>query len=267
MLKYPEVRRGDQVDDYHGTKVIDPYRWLEDVDSQETKKWVEAENKVTFGYLEKIPQRKAIENRLTELWNFERFGLPEKRGGKYFYTRNDGLQNQSVLYVADALDAEPRMLIDPNTLSADGTVALTEWEVSDDGRYVAYGLASAGSDWRDWFVLDVATGDKLPDLVKWVKFSRASWTPDNSGFFYSRYDEPKTEEQFTATNYYHKLYFHRLGDPQEKDQLIYERSDNKDWGFDGLVTEDGHYLIISVWRGTEQKNQIFYKDMKEHAKI
>ena len=261
-LTYPKTRRSDHVDVYHGVKVADPYRWLEDPDSDETKAWVEAQNKVTFGYLEGIPGRERIEERLTKLWNYERFGLPRKRGGRYFYTRNDGLQNQSVLYVAESLDAEPRELLDPNTLSKDGTVALAGWQVTEDGKHLAYGLAAAGSDWREWKVKEVATGQDLTDHVKWVKFSGISWTPDGKGFFYSRYDEPKEGEEFTGTNYFQKLYFHRLGDPQAKDVLVYERKDQKEWGFDGEVTEDGRYLVITVWRGTERKNQVFYKDLK-----
>jgi len=257
-LTYPETRRSDHVDVYQ-VQVPDPYRWLEDPDSAETKAWVEAQNKVTFAYLEKIPQRAALRERLTKLWNFERYGTPEKRGGRYFYTRNDGLQNQSVLYVAESLDAPPRELLDPNKLSQDGTVALAGWEVSEDGRYLAYGLAAAGSDWNEWKVKDVATGQDLSDHLRWVKFSGASWTPDNRGFFYSRYDEPKAGEELTGVNYYQKLYYHRLGEPQDKDQLIYEREDHKEWGFRGLVTEDGRYLVISVWRGTEVENQVFYK--------
>lgn len=258
-VTYPETRRSDHADIYHGVHVPDPYRWLEDTDSAETKAWVEAQNKVTFAYLERIPQRAALRERLTKLWNFERYGTPEKRGGRYFYTRNDGLQNQSVLYVAESLDAPPRELLDPNNLSQDGTVALVGWEVSEDGRHLAYGLAAAGSDWNEWKVKDVASGQDLSDHLRWVKFSGASWTPDGKGFFYSRYDEPKAGEELTGVNYYQKLYFHRLGEPQDKDQLVYERKDHKEWGFRGLVTEDGRYLVISVWRGTEVKNQVFYK--------
>jgi prolyl oligopeptidase len=257
--KYPDTRRSDHVDAYHGVEVPDPYRWLEDPDSAESKSWVEAQNKVTFSYLEGIPQRTALKERLTKLWNFERYGTPEQRGGRYFYTRNDGLQNQSVLYVADSLDAPPRELLDPNKLSQDGTVALVGSEVSEDGRYLAYGLAAAGSDWNEWKVKEVATGRDLADHLRWVKFSGVSWTPDNLGFFYSRYDEPKAGEELTGINYYQKLYYHRLGDSQDKDVLTYQRKDQKEWGFRGGVTEDGRYLIISVWRGTETKNQVFYK--------
>lgn len=258
-LSYPKTRRCDQADEYHGVKVADPYRWLEDPDSDETRDWVAAENEVTFGYLEKIPQRESFRKRLTELWNYERFGLPRKRGTRYFFTRNDGLQNQSVLYVSEGLKAEPRELLDPNELSEDGTVALAGWVVSEDGRSLAYGLASDGSDWREWKVRDVASGKDLADHLRWVKFSGVSWTKDNRGFFYSRYDEPLQGEEFTEANYYQKLYYHRLGDPQDKDQLVYQRQDEKEWGFDGHVTEDGKFLIISIWRGTERKNQVFYK--------
>ncbi len=262
-LTYPKSATVDQVDDYHGTKIADPYRWLEELDSDQTKAWVEAQNKVTFAWLEQIPARERIRQRLTQLWNYERFSLPSKRGGRYFYTRNDGLQNQSVVYVVDSLAGQPRMLLNPNTLSADGTVALKNWTVSDDGKLMAYGLAGAGSDWEEWGVLDVNTGRVLSDKLKWVKFSRVSWLRDGSGFYYSRYDEPPPGEQYTGQNYYQKLFFHRLGQPQEQDTLVYERKDEKEWGFDGEVTEDGRYLIISVWRGTERKNQVFYKSLEQ----
>lgn len=260
-LKYPKTRRSDHMDQYHGTEVADPYRWLEDPDSDETKAWVEAENKVTFGFLESIPEREPIKQRLTELWNYERFGLPRKRGDRFFYTRNDGLQNQSVLYVTDGIDGEPRVLLDPNQWAADGTVALAGWTPSEDGKLLTYGVAAAGSDWREWKVLDVETGKELADHLKWVKFSGVSWLKDGSGLFYSRYDEPKEGEEFTGVNYYQKLYFHKIGDEQSKDTLVYERPDQKEWGFDGHVTEDAKFLIITIWRGTERKNQIFYKDL------
>ena len=261
-LSYPSTRKIDHVDDYHGTKIADPYRWLEDPDSAETRAWVEAQNKVTFGWLEKLPIREKLRARLTELWNYERFGLPQKKGGRYFFTRNDGLQNQNSIYVALKLDGQPRLLIDPNQLSADGTIALGNWEVSDDGKLLAYDLAEAGSDWRECHVLEIDTGRKLSDHLKWTKFSGLSWTPDSKGFYYSRYDEPPAGKKFTGANYYQKLYYHRLGEPQEKDTLVYKRDDEKEWGFDGRVTDDGRYLIISVWRGTERKNQVFYQDLQ-----
>jgi prolyl oligopeptidase len=260
---YPETRRGDVVDNYHGTAIPDPYRWLEDLDSPETRAWVERQNQLTHGYLSQIPARAWYKQRLTQLWNFERFGLPVKRQGRYFYTRNDGLQNQSAVYVVDSLNGTPRLLIDPNSLSRDGTVALNNWVPSDDGRYMAYGLATAGSDWQEWRVLDVATGRPTGDQLHWIKFSRVAWLPDNSGFYYSRYDEPTPGEKYTGQNFYQKLYFHRLGQPQASDTLVYERKDEKEWGFDGDVTEDGRYLIISVWRGTDPRNQLFYKDLSQ----
>jgi prolyl oligopeptidase len=261
-LVYPQARRSDQVDDYHGTKVADPYRWLEDTDSAETHSWVEAENKLTFGYLEQIPYRQAIRDRLTKLWNYERFTVPHQEGGRYFFQHNNGLQNQNVLLVAESLNAEPRVLLDPNTLSSDGTVALAGDAVSDDGKLMAYALAASGSDWNEWHIRDVDTGKDLPDDLKWVKFSGASWTKDNKGFYYSRYDEPKGAALREA-NYFHKLYYHRLGTAQSDDKLIYERPDNKELGFAGNVTDDGHYLVITVWQGTSPKNRLYYKDLTQ----
>ncbi len=257
---YPKAKTVDQVDDYHGVKVADPYRWLEDTDSADTRAWVEAENKVTFGYLEQIPYRKAIRERLTKLWNFERFNVPRQQGGRYFYQHNNGLQNQNVLLVAESVNAEPRVLLDPNTLSADGTVALAGQAITDDGKLLAYGTAASGSDWEEWHVRDVDSGKDLPDLIKWVKFSSASWTKDGKGFYYSRYDEPKGTA-LRDTNYFQKLYYHTLGTPQSEDKLIYERPDNKELGFGGGVTNDGHYLVIFVWQGTSPKNRLYYKDL------
>ena len=262
-LRYPSTRRGDQVDLYHGRPIADPYRWLEEVSSPETLAWIAAQNELTTAYLEKIPQRKQLEERLAELWNYEKYGLPSRRGERYFYSYNSGLQNQNVLYVVDGLQGEPRLLLDPNSWSEDGTVALAGWVPSEDGRYVAYGVAQGGSDWREWKVLEVATGRTLEETLRWVKFSGVSWTPDSSGFYYSRYDEPKPGEELSAVNHYQKLYFHRLGQPQTADQLVYERPDQKEWGFGGYVTDDGRYLIISVWRGTDPENQLFYQDLSE----
>src|ERR1700739_4753405 len=260
-LVYPRSKTVDQVDDYHGTKVADPYRWLEDTDSAETKAWVEAENKLTFSYLDQIPYRGAIRDRLLKLWNYERFTAPEQEGGRYFYQHNNGLQNQNVLLVAESLNAEPRVLLDPNTLSADGTVALAGRGITDDGKLMAYGTAASGSDWTEWHVWDVTSGNDLPDLIKWVKFSDASWTKDNKGFFYSRYDEPKEGMALRDTVYFQKLYYHRLGTAQTNDKLIYDRPDNKEMLFGGNVTDDGHYLIITVEQGTSPKNRLYYKDL------
>lgn len=260
-IAYPQTKKGDVVDTLHGVSIPDPYRWLEDDNSPETKAWVEAENKVTSAFLSAIPQHEAIKERLTKLWNYERFGIPSKHGARYFYTRNDGLQNQSVLYTAPSLDAEPSVLLDPNTLSKDGTVALMATDISDDGSLLAYALASAGSDWQEIRVRDVASGKDLPDLIRWVKFSSPSWDKDGKGFFYSRYDEPTEKEQLTKTNYFQKLYHHKLGTPQADDVLIYERPDHKDWFFSGSVTDDGRYLIIHSSESSEPKNRILYKDL------
>ncbi|MFQ5413058.1 MAG: prolyl oligopeptidase family protein [Phycisphaerae bacterium] len=260
-LVYPNAARGDVVDVYHGVQVPDPYRWMEDLDAPQVKAWVDAENRVTFSYLNAIPARPTIAKRITRLWDYKKYGVPRREGDRYFVQQNDGLQNQSVLYTMSSLTAEPRVLLDPNKLSDDGTASLSGYYVSHDGTLMAYGLADAGSDWKSFRVRDVATGRDLDDHVKWVKFSGASWTKDGKGFFYSRYDEPKPDARLEDVNYYQKLYYHRIGTPQAADTLIYERRDEKEWGFDGHVTEDGRYLIISVWKGSERKNLLFYKDL------
>ncbi|NEZ61704.1 S9 family peptidase [Leptolyngbyaceae cyanobacterium CCMR0082] len=262
-FQYPQTRRCDQTDTYHGTAVADPYRWLEDPNSDETKTWVEAQNEVTFGYLRELPAVEPLKKRLTELWNYERYSVPFKRGGRYFYYKNDGLQNQAVLYTQPSLEAEPVVLLDPNTLSTDGTVALGSIAVSEDGRYLAYSLSSSGSDWLEWKVRDIKTGEDTADHLQWSKFSGALWSHDNQGFFYSRYDAPLTDSQFEEVNYFQKLFYHRLGTLQSEDTLVYERPDEKEWGFHGRVTHDGHYLVIYVWRGTDSKNLIFYKDLQD----
>jgi prolyl oligopeptidase len=260
---YPPTRKEAVVDEYHGAKVEDAFRWLEDDNAADTKAWVEAQNKVTNGFLESIPERAKIRERLTKLWNYERFTAPWKRGGRYFYLYNSGLQNQRVLYLADKLDAEPRLLLDPNKLSADGTTSLTEMEVSEDGKLLIYGLSKAGSDWQEFRVREIDTGKEREDLVQWVKFSGASCKKDGSGFFYSRYDEPKAGDSLKGKNEFQKLYFHKIGTPQSADELIYERKDHGDWGFGGSVTDDGKYLIITVTQGTDPKNRIYYKDLSQ----
>ncbi|GIW79112.1 MAG: prolyl endopeptidase [Gemmatales bacterium] len=264
-LRYPKTRRLNHYDVYHGVKVHDPYRWLEeDVrKSKEVAEWVEAQNKVTFAYLQAIPERKAIQKRLTELWNFEKYSVPFRIGGRYFYEKNDGLQNQYVLYKLDSLNAEPEVLIDPNKWSKDGTVALSGMSFSDDGKYLAYGIAEAGSDWRTWKVMEVDTGRILPDEIKWTKFTGTTWTADGKGFFYSRYDEPKKGTRFQDLNLNQKVYYHRIGTPQSEDVLVYYRPDHPEWGYSCDVTEDGRYLIITVWKGTDDKYRILYKDLTE----
>ena len=260
-LTYPTISKSDQIDNYHGTAVADPYRALEDPDTEETKAWVEAQNQVTFSYLNEIPAREKIKQRLTKLWDYEKYGTPFKEGESYFYFKNDGLQNQSVLYTLPTLESEPRVLLDPNQLSEDGTVALSGIAISENGQLLAYGLSSSGSDWQEWKVRDIATGEDLQDHLQWIKFSGAAWTHDHQGFFYSRYDEPNEKTKLEDVNYYQKLYYHKLGTQQSEDILIYHRSDEKEWGFGGNVTEDGKYLIISIWLGTDSKNLVFYKDL------
>ncbi|MEO2035869.1 MAG: prolyl oligopeptidase family serine peptidase [Planctomycetaceae bacterium] len=264
-LKYPDTRTVPQVDDFHGTEVADPYRWLEeDVrENEDVAAWVEAQNEVTFGYLEKIPERESIEKRITELWNFERFSAPTRAGGRYYFFRNDGLQNQSVLYMQQTLQDEPVVLIDPNQWSDDGTVALASAEFSDDGRYAAYGIQDGGSDWRIWKVLDIKTRRLLPDELKWVKFSDVVWTPNSQGFFYARYDAPQEGDEFQSLNLNQKVYYHRVGTVQSEDRLIYERPDHPDWGFGVNVSEDGHYLIMSVWKGTDDRYRIVVDDLTQ----
>ncbi len=264
-LTYPPARHAEQVDDYHGEKIADPFRWLEDDNADETKAWVEAENKITSAFLDAVPERARLKERLTKLWNYERFGTPFQQGGRYFFTRNSGLQNQRVLYMSDRHEAPPRVLFDPNTLSADGTVSLAGYAVSDDGELLAYGLSRAGSDWEDWHVREVATGLEREDLVEWVKFSGVSWMKDGSGFFYSRFEAPRVGEEKKGVNEFQKLYFHKLGTKQSADTLIYERRDHADWGFNGAVTDDGRFLVIHVSKGTDTKNLTFYKDLADPA--
>jgi prolyl oligopeptidase len=265
---YPPTAKVDHVDLLHGNRVPDPYRWLEDDNSAQTKAWVEAQNKVTFSYLESIPARAALKERLTKLWNYERYGVPGKEGGRYIFTRNDGLQNQSVVYTMRSLDETPRVLLDPNKLSPDGTISLASSAISEDGRLMAYGTSTAGSDWNEIKVRDIDSGADLVDHIKWVKSSGASWTKDGQGFFYSRYDEPSSTNQLKGVNYFHKLCFHKLGSPQSEDPLIYDRPDQKEWGFSGGVTDDGRYLVIHVWQGTDTRNRFFYKDLEHpEAKV
>lgn len=265
-LAYPAAARGTQVDDYQGTSIADPYRWLEDVDAPATKVWVEAQNRLTDAFLATIPERPAIKARLTTLWNYARYSAPFKENGRYFYFQNTGLQNQSVLLVQDGRNAPSRVLLDPNALSADGTVALSGTAAADDGHYLAYSISTSGSDWQELHVRDVNTGRDLPDTVKWVKFSGLSWTHDNKGFFYSRYDEPTSGNKMTNTNRNHKLYYHRVGQPQARDELVYDRPDQPDWLFDGTVTDDGQYLIITVSQGTDVRTRLYFIDLDNPGK-
>jgi prolyl oligopeptidase len=261
QFKYPTAPSSNQVDDYNGVKVADPYRPLENPDSPESRQWIEAEDKITFDFLKAIPERDRIRKRLTEVWDYERFDVPFKESDRYFFSKNSGLQNQNVLYTAANFSEKPRELLDPNVLAKDGTIALGGMDVTEDGKLLAYGLATSGSDWQQWKVRDVGTGKDRPDVIDWVKFSNASWKKDGSGFFYSRYDKPEEKNKLRSQVYNHKLFFHQIGTPQSHDKLIYERPDQKEWLLNAEVTDDGCYLIIAVQRGTDPKNRIFYKNL------
>jgi prolyl oligopeptidase len=261
-LTYPVAKKVEQVDDFFGTKVADPYRGLESSDTPDARAWIDAENKVTFDYLSQIPERARIKSRLTEIWDYERYGTPSRQGPWYIFSKNSGLQPQAVVYKTRSLDATPEVLIDPNTLSKDGTVALGVTSFTEDGRHMAYSLAASGSDWIEWRVRDVATSEDLPDLVKWSKFSGAAWLKDGSGFFYSRYDEPKGDE-LQALNKHQKVFFHKLGTTQDKDALVHECRDKPDWGFGADVTEDGRFLLVYQTEGTDNRNRVFVRDLEK----
>ena len=248
-LNYPVAPKGSQVDDYHGVKIADPYRGLENADAPSTEKFVEQENALTFGYLAKLPGREAIKKQLTELWNFEKFGGFQKAGNHYFYFHNSGLQNQSVVYVLDSLDGTPRVLLDPNTYRKDGTAALDGESISWNGKLFAYAVAQAGSDWAEWRVRDVATGLDSSDLIQWTKGTSPAWVADDSGFYYSRFAQPPPEKLLTVAALDEKVYFHKLGDPQSADRLIYERPDHPNWTIAPIVTEGGRYLLLYMEPG------------------
>ena len=260
-LIYPTTPQSTVVDNYHGTQVPDPYRWLEDDTSEATKAWVVAQNAVTSGYLNQLPQRLPIRDRMTKLFNFERFGTPFRAGGRYFFSRNNGLQNQSVWYWAATLEAQPVLLIDPNTFSADGTVSMSVPVPSEDGRTVAYQVSKSGSDWQEIRVHDVGTGKQLSDRIQWVKFSGIAWAKDGSGFYYSRFDAPKSGAALTQVNEFQKVYFHRLGSEQSDDSLVYERRDQPKWGMGATLSDDGAYLILTLSQGTDTRNRVFYRDL------
>ena len=264
-LAYPAARTIDQTDVYFGTTVSDPYRWMEDVDSAELKTWVDAENELTQSYLAQVPSRSAMQSRLMELTNFERYTVPGRRGSRYFYAHNSGLQNQNVLYWQEGLEGAPGVLLDPNTFSADGTVAISGLSITDDGMFAAYSIAVAGSDWVKWHVRDVTTGEDLPDIVEWSKFSGAAWLKDGSGFFYQGYDAPDAgaseAEALKTANYFHKVYFHKLGTRQSEDQLVFHRPDDKELNVGAQVTDDGRYLLLQQSKGTSPHNELSVKDL------
>ncbi|TSA80770.1 S9 family peptidase [Deinococcus detaillensis] len=265
--RFPETRRGDHVELYQRlggqeAALPDPYRWLEDAESPETRKWVEAQNEHAAAYLSAQPLWDIYRARLTELWNFPKSGVPWHRGASYFRTFNPGLLNQPRLEVAAGPHGPWRGLLDPNLLSEDGTVSLTAASVSRDGHWLAYSTQSGGSDWLTWQVRDVATGENGPDLIEWSKFSDATWHPDGSGFYYAAYDAPQPGEALTGTNRDQRLMFHRLGTAQADDQVVLSRSDQPDWGFRQIdITDDGRFLVVEVWLGTSRKNQLWVQEL------
>jgi prolyl oligopeptidase len=252
---------GSQVDDYHGETVADPYRWLEDPNDPETRQWIGLENKITEAYLAKVPSREAIRSRLTEMWDYPKFDVPFQRGRRWFQTRNSGLQNQSVLYVMSTPDDEGRVLLDPNILSEDGTIALSGIVVIDDGSLLAYATSDAGSDWMTWRVREVATGVDRPDVVEWSKYGDAAWRSDGSGFYYSAVDKPGDGEQYTGQVGLVRIFFHSLGTPQRDDQLVFEAPDEPEWIPRVAVSEDGRFVMISISRGTSPESRIEVFDL------
>jgi prolyl oligopeptidase len=256
-FQYPETRKGNVTDNYHGTEVADPYRWLEDDMSEETAAWVKAENEVTFSYLESIPFRDQVRKRMTEMWNYPKMGTPFKEGDYYFYMYNTGLQNQDIIYVTDQPGKEGTVFLDPNTFSEDGTVALSAVSVSNDHRYFAYGVSRGGSDWQEFFIREIATGKDLDDHLEWIKFSDISWL--GNGFFYTRYDQPEEGEELTGENKNARIFYHLAGTPQEEDLLVYEDPAHPDWGFSLQVTEDEKYMFLYVTESTSGNALAFRK--------
>ena len=259
---YPKPRRGNQVDNFHGTSVADPYRWMEETETAEMKSWIEAENKITDAYIQAIPQRAKIKDRLTELTNYERFGAPAKiADGFYIYSKNDGLQNQSVWYRAKSIDDPGTVFFDPNKLRADGTAALNGSNFTDDGKLWAYGVSEAGSDRTTWRVRNTVTGEDLPDTLAPNRQGVSAWLKDNSGFYYSSYAPVKKGEELKQTTLFQKIYFHKLGTPQSDDYVVYERPDNGEYFSGAEISEDGNWLIITVGKGTERMNMVYFKNL------
>ncbi|WP_228730001.1 prolyl oligopeptidase family serine peptidase [Shewanella avicenniae] len=264
-LNYPITRKTDFSEVLHGTTVADPYRYLEE-NNAETDAWVKAQQQFGKQYLTAIPNKQALVDRITHLWNYEKFSAPFEKGKRSFYYRNDGLQAQSVLYVKEA-DGSERVLLDPNQLSTDGTVALSGVDVSEDGNTLAYGVSASGSDWQSWHFIDVASGKKLEDELQWIKFSSATWNMQNTGVYYARYDAPKGGDVMADVNYGQKVYFHKMGTAQAEDTLVFERPDNPDWGFGISVSDDGNYLLLPVSQGTDSRNRFFYKSLADNGPV
>jgi prolyl oligopeptidase len=266
QIQYPTTRRVDHVDAYHGVKVPDPYRWLEDDNSAETAAWVEAQNKITFGYLEKIPLRKPLLERIRSLNDYEKYSAPSRKGPYFFFSKNAGLQNQSVLYIQKGLDGEPEVLIDPNAWSPDGTVRLSAFAPSKDARYAVYGVSRSGSDWQEYKVMELATKKILPDTIEWVKVSGVAWQGD--GFYYSRYPAPRKGDELDSVNENHQVYFHRVGTPQAKDELVYQDAANPQRFHFLETTEDERFAILSISDRGKGKdgNSLFVRDLSKGEK-
>ncbi|NQT02696.1 MAG: S9 family peptidase, partial [Planctomycetes bacterium] len=260
-LTYPQAHRDYVVDVYHGTEVPDPYRWLEDADAKETQSWVAKQNELTSDFLSTVPVRRKIETRLKKLMNYPRYSAPYKRGERYFFRKNDGLQNQSVLYIQQTLDSQPAVVINPNLLSTDGTVAVSTTAVSEDGTLLAYAVSRSGSDRQEIKIRTIDSGQDYEETLQWCRFTSVAWKHDNTGFFYNRFPDPNTVSVEDQTNY-SRVYWHKLGTPQSQDKLIYERPDNKELGFSPFVTEDGKFLILNVYHGTDPKNRIYYRPVE-----
>jgi prolyl oligopeptidase len=258
---YPQPRKGDVVDDYFGTKVADPYRWMEDLNAPEVTQWIEAENAITFKYLESLPAREPLRKRITELWNYPKVSAPSWEGGRWFYSRNSGLQKQSVVFSRESLTGPEAVVLDPNTLSPDGSIALSGFSPSPDGKHFAYGQSEGGSDWSTYYVRELPGGKQLPDAIRWVKFSGISWTKDGRGFFYGRYPQPPEGQVLQAAVRDKKIYYHVLGTAQSADRLVYERPEEPTLFIDAGVDETGRYLFFLTNKGTSNKNELFVKDL------
>ena len=266
-IEYPDTVRIDHTDTYHGTDVADPYRWLEDDvrESEDVKNWVDSQNEVTFAYLDTIEERDLIHARLKKLWDYERYGLPHKEGGRYFYSFNDGLQNQNVIFTQETLGHEPQLLIDPNTWSDDGTVALGSYFPGPNGKLLAYLVQDGGSDWRVGHVMNIDSGEVLEDKLEWLKFTGLSWAHDGSGFYYSRFPATDDDEKFQSLNTNMSVYFHRIGEAQADDALVFATPDDPEHGHGAQITEDGKYLVITTWVGTDDRYQITYQDLQSEG--
>ncbi|GHO86716.1 prolyl oligopeptidase family serine peptidase [Dictyobacter formicarum] len=263
-MNFPTTRRDETVEDYHGTRVADPYRWLEDEKSEQTQSWVEQQHALARAYLDQLPTLEQIRARYIELYNYPKFSAPQKKGERYYFSKNTGLQNQGVLYMQSSLEAEERVVLDPNSLSTDGTVSLTNQVFSHDGTLLAYGISSSGSDWQEIRIRQVDSGVDFDEVIRWCKFSGIAWKHDNSGFFYNRLPEPGTVAEEDQSKF-SKVYWHTVNTPQSEDQLVFERPEAKELSFTPFITDDGKYLFLSVWNGTEPRNRLYYREVESSS--